>query len=277
MILTREPSVAGMFYPEEGEALRQMVTQLLDRSPGPKVTGSVQGIIAPHAGYIYSGLTAAAAYRTVQGRKFDTVVIISPSHREYFRGISVYPGDAYRTPLGSVPVDVALREELLTRSPRIQADVAGHRDEHAIEVHLPFLQVVLPPFRLLPLVMGEQAREFSLELGRVLADVTRGKRILLVASSDLSHYHSSRVAEAIEKVLVDDVAEMAANRLMSDLEAGMTEACGGGPIVALLSALEHLGVRSMEILHHTNSGEVTGETKRVVGYLSAVGLSPKDA
>jgi MEMO1 family protein len=277
MILTRDPAVAGMFYPEEGETLRQMVTQLLDRAPGPKVTGSVRGIIAPHAGYIYSGLTAAAAYRTVQGRRYDSVVIIAPSHREYFRGISIYPGDAYETPLGTIPVDAALREELLARSPRIQADVAGHRDEHAIEVHLPFLQVVLPPFQLLPLVMGEQAREFSLELGRVLADVTVGKNILLIASSDLSHYHNSRVAEAIEKVLVEDVAEMAANQLMSDLEAGMTEACGGGPIVALLSALGRLGVSSMEILHHTNSGAMTGETKRVVGYLSAVGLSQKDA
>ena len=273
MGVRRPAAVAGMFYPGEPESLRSAVEQLYLRAPKLDVRGEVLGIIVPHAGYVYSGPTAAAGYAAVLGRRFDTVVIVAPSHREYFRGISIYPGDAYVTPLGEVPVDTELRERMLNSSSLLVADVAGHRDEHAIEVQLPFLQVGIPAFRLLPVVMGEQGRSYVTELGRVLVESIRGGNTLLIASTDLSHYHSSRVAEAVEKVLVEDLLRMDDEALMSDLEGGTTEACGGGPMVAVLQAMKGIGATRVEIIRHTNSGEITGEKKSVVGYLSAVGLS----
>lgn len=269
----RRPAVAGMFYPSDSEELRKQVKQLLDNAPRKIIRGTVRGIVSPHAGYMYSGLTAAAGYATLKGENYGTVIVISPSHREYFPGVSIYPGHSYITPLGEVPIDAAMREELTKASKRIVVGEAGHRDEHAIEVQLPFLQEVLGDFKLLPLVMGDQSRETCLELGAALSRVIGERRVLLVASTDLSHYHSGRIADAIDTTAINDVGKFDYKQLMTDLEAGRTEACGGGPTVAMMAALHGLGVTHMEVVHHCNSGDVTGDSSAVVGYLSAVAWS----
>jgi AmmeMemoRadiSam system protein B len=266
----RRPAVSGMFYPENPDALRRQVQQLFDRAPRKSVAGHILGIVSPHAGYLYSGLTAAAAYALLAGTKVETVVVVSPSHREYFAGVSVYPGDGYETPLGSVPVDQDLREELVKVCPLVRSNKVGHGEEHAIEVQLPFLQQALGEFKLLPLVMGDQSRTTCMALGKCLGAVVRGKNAVLVASTDLSHYHSSRVAEAMDSVMIEDVKRFDEDQLMTDLESGTTEACGGGPTVAVMAALKVLGARHMEVVHHCNSGDITGDTRSVVGYLSAV-------
>jgi AmmeMemoRadiSam system protein B len=266
----RRPAVSGMFYPENPDALRRQVQQLFERAPRKSVAGHILGIVSPHAGYLYSGLTAAAAYALLAGTKVETVVVVSPSHREYFAGVSVYPGDGYETPLGSVPVDQDLREELVKVCPLVRSNNAGHGEEHAIEVQLPFLQETLGEFKLLPLVMGDQSRTTCMALGKCLGAVVRGKNAVLVASTDLSHYHSSRVAEAMDSVMIEDVKRFDEDQLMTDLESGTTEACGGGPTVAVMAALKVLGARHMEVVHHCNSGDITGDTRSVVGYLSAV-------
>jgi AmmeMemoRadiSam system protein B len=266
----RRPAVSGMFYPDEPDALRRQIRQFLDRAPRPKLSGQILGIVSPHAGYLYSGLTAAAGYGALAGATVETVVVVSPSHREYFAGVSVYPGAAYETPLGRCEVDSDLRQEILEACPDVRSQEAGHREEHAIEVQLPFLQQVLGDFKLLPLVMGDQSRSTCMALGACLGTALRGKRVLLVASTDLSHYHSARVAEAIDCVMIEDVKRFDEEQLMSDLESGTTEACGGGPTVAVMAALRIIGATRMEVLHHCNSGDITGDTRSVVGYLSAV-------
>jgi hypothetical protein len=172
-----------------------------------------------------------------------------------------------------VAIDADIRKALIQASSMIIADDAGHRDEHAIEVQLPFLQEVLGEFKLVPIVMGDQGREFCLELARALTEVIGAKKVLLVASTDLSHYHSGRVAEAIDKVTIDDVRKFDFKQLMSDLENRTAEACGGGPTVAVLAALRSMGVMNIDVVHHCNSGDVTGDTRNVVGYLSAVAWS----
>jgi MEMO1 family protein len=269
----RRPAVAGMFYPAERNVLKQQVQKLLMGAGKKPARGDVRGIISPHAGYLYSGLTAASAYATLSGQSFETVVVISPSHREYFGAISVYPGDAYRTPLGAVAIDAEMRKALVHASSMIIADDAGHREEHAIEVQLPFLQEVLGEFKLVPIVMGDQGREFCLELARALTEVIGTKNVLLVASTDLSHYHPGRVAEAIDRITIDDVQKFDFKQLMADLENKTAEACGGGPTVAVLAALRSMGVRNIEVVHHCTSGDITGDTRNVVGYLSAVAWS----
>ncbi len=204
------------------------------------------------------------------GNTFRTVVIISPSHREYFDGISVYSGDAYRTPLGDVEVDKELRQAVLQGQGSIVVSQFGHREEHAVEVQIPFLQEVLLSFKILPMVMGDQRREYCHLLGERLGEVLKAGDNLLVASTDLSHYYHYDVCRKLDSVFIDSVVNFDVEKLMRDLESERTEACGGGPAVAAMIAAKNLGATKSEVLHHCNSGDVTGNKSQVVGYLSAV-------
>lgn len=269
--LVRPCAVCGLFYPDDAAELRTEVGSLLERvGRVGKGGGRIRGVIAPHAGYMYSGYTAAHAYAFLKGQKYNVVVIISPSHQEYFDGISVFPGDAYSTPLGTVNVHNDLREKLLKNSSIVMASKKGHGSEHAIEVQLPFLQQALQEYTILPIVMGDQRRELCFHLGDVLSTILEGENHLLVASTDLSHYYPSEIANRLDSRMIEDIALFDQERLMEDLETGKTEACGGGPTVAIMTALGRLGVSTMEVLHHCNSGDITGDRHRVVGYVSAV-------
>jgi AmmeMemoRadiSam system protein B len=267
--MVRPPAVQGMFYPGDPSTLRSEISRMLRDAGGKAVQGKVRGLVAPHAGYIYSGSTAARGYAQLQGESYDVVVIIAPSHQEYFDGVSVYSGDAYRTPLGQVPVHAHLRELLARHSKCVEVSERGHREEHALEVQLPFLQQVLSAFSVLPVVIGNQHRANCYELGHGLASVLREQEYLLVASTDLSHYHSASVANRLDSLVIDDIARFDYGGLMTDLEEGKAEACGGGPVVTMMVALHSLGVNQMQVLHHCNSGDITGDVDRVVGYLSA--------
>ncbi|TAK66007.1 MAG: AmmeMemoRadiSam system protein B [Bacteroidetes bacterium] len=267
--LTRQPSVAGMFYPASEKELRNNLEELFTKaSPSPPL-GNIVALISPHAGYMYSGLTAAYGYKLLQGKQFDSVVIVSPSHREYFNGISVYNGSAYKTPVGTFHIDETLRFDLLSKSERIETSSRGHGAEHAIEVQLPFLSMMLGEINILPIVMGDQTRELCFELGNALAEILSGKQCLLVASTDLSHYYPYETAKKLDKRAIDDIKRFNYEQLMDDLENNITEACGGGPTVAVLAAAQQLGATDVQILHHCNSGDVTGDHSGVVGYLSA--------
>jgi len=265
----RKCVVCGQFYPAKPDELRENIRELIAAVDSPEIKEIVRGIIVPHAGYLYSGFTAAHAYALLQGRTYSTVVVVSPSHREYFDGISVYAGESYGTPLGTVEVNTELRERLLKCSDAVSASHAGHGEEHAIEVHLPFLQHVLGKFDLLPIVMGDQKREYCFALGEALAEILKDENVLLVASTDLSHYHPSSVANQLDAIVMEDVKKFDYEALMQDLEVQRTVACGGGPTVAMMLALRKLGAKKMTILHHCNSGDVTGDHSQVVGYLAA--------
>ena len=268
--IVRPSVVAGMFYPSDPVQLREQIQAMLQNVEIQKVDGRVTGIIAPHAGYMFSGSTAAYAYSQLRGETYETVVIITPSHKDFFRTVSVYSGDAYETPLGVIEVNTRLRDKLIAQYEFIRASEQGHRAEHALEVQLPFLQTVLSSFTLLPLVIGDQEPDICFKLGEALASVLRNENALIVASTDLSHFYSSDVADTLDEVLMNDVNAFDCESLMSDLETQRTEACGGGPTVAAMSALKHLGVQRMKVLHHSNSGAITGDYSSVVGYLSAV-------
>ena len=265
----RPPAVAGMFYPSNPDKLRRTIQELLAEASVKKIPGELLALVCPHAGYKYSGLTAAHAYKLLLGTSYDTVIVVSPSHREIFDGASVYSGSAYQTPLGNLPVDDVLREEILRDSTVIHASLSGHRQEHAVEVQLPFLQLVLRDFKILPIVIGEQKRESCYHLGEKLAAAARGRKVLLVASTDLSHFYPAATAEKLDRVIIDDIAKLDHGRMMSDLETDRGEACGGGPAVAVMLAAKKLGANTATILHHSNSGDVTGDLREVVGYLSA--------
>jgi len=270
----RKPAAAGMFYPGSAGALSNTIAQLFAEAEHRSLGGSPLALIVPHAGYPYSGRIAAKAYKLLDGLTYDTVVIVAPSHTVFFQGCSVFDGDAYETPLGPIPIDNEIRERLTDISPGIYISNKGHatgssRGEHAIEVQLPFLQIVLGNFKLVPIVMGDQEESTVRGLGEALASVLRNRSALMVASTDLSHFHDEKTARRLDSVARETVAAFDPSRLIEQLEDGETEACGGGPTAAVMFAAKRLGASDIEILDYTTSGETTGDFDQVVGYLSA--------
>ncbi len=267
---TRVPAVAGSFYPADAQDLKKTVDGLLAQAATPEVNEPLVALIVPHAGYPYSGTVAAQAFSLLKGRKYSRVVVIAPSHYESFDFASVYDGDAYATPLGSIPVDKPFAARL-ARGPWIKLSSRGHtgpnaQKEHALEVELPFLQRTLGSFTLVPIIMGDQSYELERALGLALAGLVRGNDTLIVASSDLSHFHTYDVASALDQHLLRAVQDWDYLSMSRNLERRAWEACGGGPIIAAMIAAERLGASEARLLRYANTGDVTGDRGRVVGY-----------
>ena len=269
----RTAKVAGAFYPADPQELRKTVTDLLERHAAAPVSASTPRIlIAPHAGYPYAGVVAARAFREIQGRSYDAVVVIGFTHRDRFDGTSVDDREAYTTPLGSIPVDLEAVGFLKTQPGIQHLERAHDSQEHSLEVMLPFLQVALGEFKLVPLLMGSDARDDAQALAAALAQLAARGKYLFVFSTDLSHYHASDDARKRDEVTVNAMlfeTPQAVDRLFG---AGYVEACGRGPIVASLFLAKRLGYPTRSLLAHANSGDTTGDTSRVVGY-AAIGMS----
>ncbi|MEJ2194775.1 MAG: AmmeMemoRadiSam system protein B [Ignavibacteriaceae bacterium] len=265
----RTPSVAGLFYPADLEKLQNNIGDLLESTKTEKEYKNIFGIVAPHAGYTYSGRTAAHVYNLLKGKKYERVVIISPSHNEYFPGSSVFNGSGYQTPLGILEIDDEFVIKLVENSKSIFRGIEGHRSEHALEVQLPFLQTVLNDFKIIPVVMGDQGKIFVDELAEKLAEIVDDET-LIVASSDMSHFHSKLEADKLDSIVEDRINRFDYKLLQSDLEKNNTEACGGGPIVTLMKAASLRNKNHSFVIHRSDSGDVNGENEEVVGYLSAV-------
>jgi len=265
----RPSVVAGMFYDKESLKLKKHLESLFNEAHPENIRGEILGLISPHAGYFYSGKTAAFGYKLLKDKSFETVVIISPSHYEYFRAVSIYNGLAYQTPLGIVYVDVDLREQLKEYSSIIEITKRGHGREHALEVQLPFLQMVLADFKILPIVMGDQSRDLTFALAETLSEILKNKNILLVASSDLSHYFTHEIANSLDSRVELLVNNFDYDKLMQELEEESVQACGGGPMVAVMYASKLLGANNSKVLYRNDSSEASGNKHQVVGYLSA--------
>ncbi len=266
----RRPAVAGAFYPDDPATLKEQIDFFLENLEEREIEGEILGLISPHAGYMYSGQVAAAGYKQLLGRDYDLVAVISPSHREYFRGVSAFCGDGYETPFGVIPIAGELCRRLAEQSEIVFDSWTGHREEHALEVQLPFLQRVLGEFRLLPLVMGDQNYDDAVELGETLGRLLRAEKALVVASSDLSHYYPAETAEMLDSRVIRHVNNFDYENLWNDIEFKRAEACGAGPIVAAMVAAKKMNANRSEVLMYRHSGHVTGDTSAVVGYLSAV-------
>jgi hypothetical protein len=280
----RAPAVAGGFYPADPKELTQMIDSLLAHAPVPQVQGPLIELICPHAGYIYTGPVVASCFTQLKGRKYSRVVVIAPSHWENFPFSAIYDGDAYATPLGTVPVDKAFGAKLAELSPLIKGSERGHtpvppQGEHALEVQLPFLQRTLGEFKLVPIVMGDQdyslCRALGLALSKVLLAETPEVRAqtLLLISSDLSHYHPYDDAVRIDHHTLQAIEEWDYLSLWRNFQTRTWEACGGGPIVAGMIAAERLGASHAQVLKYANSGDTAGDKTRVVGY-GAVAITP---
>ncbi|MDZ7821866.1 MAG: AmmeMemoRadiSam system protein B [Candidatus Marinimicrobia bacterium] len=268
----REAQVAGQFYPGIPGQLREMLGELfrLAGKDAGEVKAPVAGIVAPHAGYVFSGLQAAKAYQYLKGSTYRLVCILSPSHREYFSGISLYSGEGYRTPLGECPVHSQGRDEAL-KCGGVSLSEAGHRSEHALEVQLPFLQYVLGDLQILPMVMGDQDAASIRNAAHCVRHLHEqfGEDILFVASSDLSHFHPAEEARKMDTAFMSMLETAGDVQILEAVRQGQVEACGAGPVLAVLQGLGK-EAHSVRVLGYSHSGEVTGGQQEVVGYTSAL-------
>jgi AmmeMemoRadiSam system protein B len=271
----RAAAVAGTWYPASAGALARDVDQYLDTVNGTP-RGTVDAIIAPHAGLMFSGPVAACAYKAAAAAgPFDAVVLLGPSHYVGFDGIAVSPGGAFATPLGPAPIDAALAQEILDASPVAQVLPSAHVREHSLEMQLPFLRRLLPDAPIVPLLMADQTRDVIEACADVLARIGSGKRLLLVASTDLSHYLPARDAIEHDARVQDCVRAFDPDRLLEifehypEGERGRFVACGGGPAIAVMRAARARGARDARVLRYMHSGEISGDNSGVVGYLAA--------
>jgi AmmeMemoRadiSam system protein B len=282
----RHPVVSGLFYPDSEQDLAQTVEGYLEKVDRGSLARSIEEqtgipeplnlaplvIVAPHAGYIFSGTVQAHSYSLLQGRDLDTAVVVGPAHQVSFKGLSVNLDNAFKTPLGNAEVDIEFAKELTSFDSHIAQNEESHLSEHAIEVQLPFIQKVLPNARIVPILIGDQRWESAVLLKDAVANAVKklGRRCVLIASTDLSHYHSHVEAVELDDVLINDLKKMDAESLFSNIQSGNSEACGFGGIITGILLSRELGRGKSAVLSYRDSGEVSGDRRRVVGYLSAV-------
>ncbi|MDY6848190.1 MAG: AmmeMemoRadiSam system protein B [Geoalkalibacter sp.] len=264
--MVRKPAVAGQFYPGEEQSLRETVAALVPEAEARPAFG----VVSPHAGYVYSGAIAGAVFSCVHVP--ETVVILGPNHHGVGQRAAVYPGGAWETPLGRSEIDAELSRNLVQSCDLLQEDEAAHRFEHSLEVQLPFLQFLNPSLRIVPLCLSHTRPDDLVRLGEQMADVLEkdGREILLVASSDMTHYESAQDAQRKDTAAIDRILALDPVGLYRVVaEQGITM-CGVVPTVVMLSACNRLGAKKATLVRYGNSGDVTGDRREVVGYAGLV-------
>lgn len=272
----RQPSAAGSFYPGDADELTKTIRQFLGNT-GKKILATKPiALVVPHAGYFYSGQVAAYAYNELRNHKYDAVIVVSPSHTDYFQFAAVYPGDSYVTPLGKMPVDKELAALCETKNGLVKLSSTGHvakmleRGEHAVEIQLPFLQILYGNIPIVPIIVGTMDYSVIEALGQKLGEIASGRNVLLIASSDLSHYHPYNECKQLDQLFINQLEKMNPMVLYKGLAARNYEACGGAPVTAVMIAAQKVGANRVKILNYANSGDVKGGSKvNVVGYVSA--------
>lgn len=267
------PSIERGWYPQNRSELTSKLDSFLQNANVDKPIGELSAVIVPHAGHIYSGPVAAYAFNCLRGLNFDTVIVVSPYHYQHSGSIVTTSHQAYKTPLGLVEVDHTLTEELnLKLKERLGEglDYIANDPEHAIEVELPFLQHTLGHFRLLPLMIVNQRSKIAEELGHSIAEIVIGRKTLLVASSDLSHYYSQKTANRLDKEILRRIELFDPRGVIEAEKEGIGFACGRAAIASVLWACIDLGAKNLKVLKYATSGDITGEYDEVVGYGAAI-------
>lgn len=276
----REPAVAGKFYPAFAAKLKLAIEKFLQDAVPVQVQKPI-AIIVPHAGYIYSGQICADGFKQAANQKYDVIVILGTKHTNSdLQKISLYPGDGFRTPLGVAPVDKNIISLLKKADPAdCTLDKSLHESEHSIEVMVPFIQVVFPEAKIIPIVVGSQDMQTCLRFGQALAKVLKNKKALIVASSDLSHYPTAQDANIVDKETLAAIAKLDPAAFRATVQAHSdknipnlgTSACGEAPIMVAMAAAKSLGATRGEVVSYANSGDTSvGTSSRVVGYGAVV-------
>ena len=282
MAQVRTPEVAGQFYPSDPKELRGMVDQFLTAAPENALEGEPIAVLSPHAGYLYSGPVEGYSYHLLKGISFDTVVVLGTAHYFPTQKVSVFDGDAYQTPLGEVKTDQEFIRELLAASPLFQSNAKAHQREHSVETQIPFLQESLSSFQIVPMVVGSSDFESYQKIGEALAGVIQkqqggGKKVLLIASSDLSHYPSDEDARVVDSSTLQALltmnptyfSQINAHWMKQGIPQLVCTYCGEGAVTIVMVAAKALGANRAQILRYATSADVSyGDKSRVVGYAS---------
>jgi len=272
--MRRRPAVAGTWYPAEPARLTAALQAHLAAAESASenvlpADADVLALIAPHAGLMYSGPVAACGYRLLRERRYDAIVLVGPSHYVALDGVSIWPAGDFETPLGLLHVDADLAADLARASSVVADRPDAHAREHSLEMQLPFLALLAGDTPIVPLVMGHQTRETAFALGDAIGSALADRRVLLIASSDLSHFFDAGTAASLDARVIEDVERLDPDALMTRLERRPEHACGGGPIVSVMRAAKALGARESRVLCYADSGDVSGDKRSVVGYLAA--------
>lgn len=269
----RAPAVSGRFYPASAPELERMLREFFDPLRAIAHPAAARALIVPHAGYLYSGVTAAHAFARI--RFPPLVVILAPNHTGLAHapgGASLWEAGVFQTPLGGVTVDQPLAQAVLAACPLVSVDHLAHRDEHAVEVELPFLKFLAPATRIVPLVLSWDDWEASRTLGEALARVVRAsvEPVLLLASSDLSHYEAANTAELKDAQALAAIQQLDGEELLRRCHREGITMCGRAPVAAVLAAVRALGATRADVVDYRHSGWVTGDESSVVGYAGVV-------
>ncbi|HKZ62207.1 MAG TPA: AmmeMemoRadiSam system protein B [Nitrososphaera sp.] len=277
----RAPAAAGMFYPDNPRALRELVDQAFrnqrfgpGRAPPSASKRRIYGIVSPHAGYAYSGAVAANGFYEASSVDFQDVIIVGPNHYGIGSWVAAMKEGSWETPLGDVNVNSELAEEIAARSAALDFDDFAHSRDHCIEVQLPFLQCIKQDFRIVPIVLVSQRSDTAYDLGNAISG-TIGEKValdntLLIASSDFTHYEPNSDAHRKDGELIKAILALDVNKYYAVLERLDVTACGYGAIATMMVAAKNLGAIRGELLKYATSGDVTGDTSAVVGYSSIV-------
>lgn len=277
--LERPTAVAGQFYPLDKNKLIAEVSTYLGRAEKKSIPGKLIALLVPHAGYVFSGPTAAYSYKLLEGQKFSTVVIIGLAHRYPLEGAALFSEGGFQTPLGTVAIDENLNKKLAQSSPLIKIIPQAHLGEHSIEVQLPFLQYLYKDFKFVPILIGNPEPEVCEKIGDAIGKAIKNysdkdRSVLLIASSDMSHYPRSKDAANVDRGTLSVIEEMDCPKLHNwdnqQLNSGIPNLhctlCGLGAVLVTLSAAKVLGADKVTILNYTNSGKISGDDSQVVGY-----------
>jgi AmmeMemoRadiSam system protein B/AmmeMemoRadiSam system protein A len=266
----KEPAVSGTFYPSDKKGLEQAVRGFLKNATLKKQDGTLVALISPHAGYQYSGQVAAHGYAQLSDSGIDTVILLGTAHRTRFKGASVYTKGSFRTPLGIVKADEVKAATLLSKSAGVTFFPDAFTDEHSLEVQLPFLQTVLKDFTVVPVLIGSPTAEMFEHLVLSLTELM-DEHTLLIASTDLSHYHNSLFADAMDSKIISAITRLSSADTRELLQKGDSELCGAFPVLITIEVARIAGASFGVVFNRAHSGDVTGEKERVVGYTS-IGL-----
>ena len=267
----REPAVAGSFYPAGVTELKGILKELFSKAEKKDIKGRIFGIISPHAGYPYSGWTAAKGYKQLEGKHFETVILVGPSHHTFFHSSSVYKEGSWKTPLGEVLIDEDIANKLIDEDKTINFYPQAHAQEHSLEVQIPFLQTILSNFKIVPIVIGDQSPMICEKLADAIVKVCKDKNVILVASTDLYHGHSYDDCYRSDSLVLKTIKEFDIDGFKQLYTSKEAIACGAGPIYTILLSTKAMGATDCILVDHTTSGDITGDKQGyIVGYASFI-------
>lgn len=266
----KEADLAGSWYPASKAQLEDQIKGYLAAANPKNIEGQILAIIVPHAGYIYSGPVAAYGYKAVEDKRVKTVIILGFSHQKYLDGVSIYGGNSWKTPLGEIAVDTGLAQMIISSNPRFRFQKELFDNENSVEMQIPFIQTALGNVRIVPVAFGSQNYSDAQALAGVIAGLIKDRSdCLIAASTDMSHYHPYEKANSIDQHTIGVLNKLKARDLFDEGRLNICEMCGLMPVATTLLVAEKLGYDKIEILKYANSGDITGDKSKVVGYLSA--------